>query len=82
MVDIDTTGEQSLHQVISRLAKRGVTFAISRANPHTVSLLSQYHLLELIGKERLYPTNRHAIAAFRRSPESAIAEPDSIPLQP
>ena len=65
IVDIDTTGEQALHQVASRLAKRGVTFAISRANPHTVSLLSQYHLLDLIGKHRLYPTNRHAIAAFR-----------------
>jgi len=31
----------------------------------TSALLSRYHLLELIGEERLYPTNRHAIAAFR-----------------
>jgi MFS superfamily sulfate permease-like transporter len=66
MVDIDTTGEQSLHQVVSRLAKRGVTFAVSRANQQTRSLLAQYHLLDLIGENRLYPTNRHAIAAFRR----------------
>jgi hypothetical protein len=28
--------------------------------------LARYHLLELIGENRLYPTNRHAIAAFRR----------------
>jgi SulP family sulfate permease len=66
MVDIDTTGEETLHQVLTSLAKRGVTIAISRANQSTASLLSHYHLLELIGENRLYPTNRHVIAAFRR----------------
>ena len=65
LVDIDTTGEQSLHQVVTSLAKRGVTFAVSRASQQTRALLSQYHLLHLIGENRLYPTNRHAIAAFR-----------------
>ncbi|MBK9062921.1 MAG: SulP family inorganic anion transporter [Acidobacteria bacterium] len=66
MVDIDTTGEQALHEVASRLAKRGVIFAISRANQSTLSWLSRYHLLTLIGKDRLYPTNRHAAQAFRQ----------------
>jgi hypothetical protein len=28
--------------------------------------LAHYHLMELIGENRLYPTNRHAIAAFRQ----------------
>jgi len=66
MVDIDTTGEETLHQVLMSLAKRGVTIAISRANQSTASLLAHYHLLKLISENRLYPTNRHAIAAFRR----------------
>jgi sulfate permease, SulP family len=66
MVDIDTSGEQVLHQVLQWLANRGVTVAVSRANQTTVALLSQYHLLKLIGENRLYPTNRHAIEAFRR----------------
>jgi len=66
MVDIDITGEEVLHQVLTWLAKRGVTVAVSRANQSTVALLTHYHLLELIGKDRIYPTNRHAIAAFRR----------------
>jgi sulfate permease, SulP family len=65
IVDIDTTGEQALHQVVSRLAKRGVIFAVSRTNPQTRSLLAQYQILTLIGENRLYPTNRHAITAFR-----------------
>jgi len=66
MVDIDTTGEEALHQVLTWLAKRGVTVAVSRANQSTAALLAHYHLLELIGEKRIYPTNRHAIAAFRK----------------
>jgi SulP family sulfate permease len=65
MVDIDATGEEVLHQVFAWLAKRGVTVALSRANQPTTALLARYHLLELIGENRRYPTNRHAIAAFR-----------------
>jgi high affinity sulfate transporter 1 len=66
MVDIDTSGAEVLHQVLSRSAERGVTVAISRPNESMAALLAQYHLLELIGENRLYPTNRHAIAAFRQ----------------
>ena len=46
------------------LAERGVTVAVSRANHSTAELLSRYHLLELIGENRPYPTNRHAIAFY------------------
>jgi len=43
-----------------------VTVAISRANAPTAAWLAQYDLLELIGEDRLYPTNRHAVAAYRQ----------------
>jgi MFS superfamily sulfate permease-like transporter len=66
MVDIDTSGAEVLQQVLSRSADSGVTVAISRANASMAALLAQYHLLDLIGENRLYPTNRHAIAAFRQ----------------
>ncbi len=66
MVDIDTTGLETLHQVLTMLSKRGVTVAVSRANQSTAALLANYHLMHLIGENRLYPTNRHAIAAFRK----------------
>jgi high affinity sulfate transporter 1 len=66
MNDMDTTGEETLHHVLTRLSKRGVTVAVSRANPSTIELLKHYHLLKLIGENRLYPTNRHAIEAFRK----------------
>ena len=74
MVDIDTTGEEALHQVLTWLAKRGVTVAVSRANQSTAALLRHYHLLKLIGENRLYPTNRHAIAAFRQETGQATPE--------
>jgi len=74
MVDIDTTGEEVLHQVLTWLANLGVTVALSRANQPTSALLAHYHLLELIGKNRLYLTNRHAIAAFRRETGQTMPE--------
>jgi MFS superfamily sulfate permease-like transporter len=76
MVDIDTSGEEVLHQVLTWLAKQGVTVAVSRANQPTAALLEKYHLMKLIGENRLYPTNRHAIAAFRQ--ETGLATPETI----
>jgi SulP family sulfate permease len=73
MVDIDTTGEETLHQVLTWLTKRGVTVALSRANESTFALLAHYHLLDLIGKNRFYPTNRHAIVAFRKETGKAVS---------
>ena len=64
MVDIDTTGAEVLHQALTLLADRGVAFAVARANPHLRPLLQRYGLLELIGESRMYPTNRHAVAAL------------------
>ena len=66
MNDMDTTGAETMHQVLTGLVGRGVSVAASRANPSTTALFRHYHLLELIGEKRLYPTNRHVIAAFRK----------------
>jgi len=74
MNDMDTTGAETMHQVLTWLAKRGVTVAVSRANPSTTELLRHYHLLELIGENRLYPTNRHTISAFREERRHAVSE--------
>jgi sulfate permease, SulP family len=64
--DIDSTGAEVLHQVLTLLANRGVAIALARANPQLPALLKRYDLLELIGENRLYPTNRHAVAALRQ----------------
>jgi MFS superfamily sulfate permease-like transporter len=64
VTDIDTTGAEVLHQVIALLTNRGVTLAVARANPQLPALLKRYGLLELIGENRMYPTNRHAVAGL------------------
>jgi MFS superfamily sulfate permease-like transporter len=69
MVDVDTTGAEVLRQAIGMVTKRGIVFAVSRANPALRSWLERYELMGLIDPERLYPTNRHAAAAFREDPE-------------
>jgi MFS superfamily sulfate permease-like transporter len=76
--DMDTTGAETLHQVLRWLADRNVSVAVSRANPGTTALLRHYHLLELIGDNRLYPTNRHALAAFRQETGKATAETSMV----
>jgi SulP family sulfate permease len=74
MVDVDTTGAEVLRQAITMLKKKNITFAISRADRAFRSWLERYHLIELIEPNRFYPTNRHAVQAFRQSLESATAE--------
>ena len=77
IVDIDTSGAEVLRQILSRLTDGGVTVALSRAHPELLSLLKRYDLLESIGDEHVYPTNRHAIAAFRQAHEQP--EPEGKP---
>jgi MFS superfamily sulfate permease-like transporter len=64
--DIDTTGADTLRRVLSCLEARGLTFAISRLSPSVRSLLVRYELLDEIGDEHLFETNRDALEAFQR----------------
>ena len=64
--DMDTTGEEAMRQVLTMLAERDVTFAVSRCSTPLQSILKEYGLLDEIGRERLYDTNRDAVADFRR----------------
>ena len=76
MVDVDTTGAQVLGQLITMLDGRGITFAVSRADRSLRSWLERSELMDPIDKNRFYPTNRHAAAAFRKDSVQAGAEAD------
>ena len=65
MVDVDTTGAEVLRQAITQFADRGITFAVSRADRSFRAWLEKYELMKLIDPGRFYPTNRHAVKAFR-----------------
>ena len=56
-----------------------MTVALSRANPELLDWLKRYHLLESIGDEHIYPTNRHALAAYRD--EYDLPSPQRGPAQ-
>ncbi len=79
MVDIDTSGAEVLHQVLSEMADRRVTVALSRANPELLDWLKRYNLLESIGDDHIYPTNRHALEAYRD--EYDLPSPQRGPAQ-
>jgi high affinity sulfate transporter 1 len=76
ITDIDTTGQEALEQTIEHLKKKGITFAIARAGDPIPSLLKHYKLLELMGEDRVYPTNHAAVAAFAR--ETGRPLPNSV----
>jgi MFS superfamily sulfate permease-like transporter len=65
VADVDSTGAEALHEALKLLANRGVTVAVSRANKPFIKWLKNYDLFEAIGDDRFYPTNRHALAAYR-----------------
>jgi MFS superfamily sulfate permease-like transporter len=69
ITDVDTTGAGVLKQAITMLARRKITFAVTRADQPFRSWLEKYHLMPLIDPARLYPTNRHAAEAFRSEAE-------------
>ena len=74
--DIDTTGAGALQQVLTLLDKRNITFALSRVNDPLPELLERYELLDQIGEEHIYPTNRATVKAFYA--ETGNPVPDNV----
>jgi MFS superfamily sulfate permease-like transporter len=66
MLDVDTTGAETLREVLDLLSERGIAAAISRASPRLTASLQQFGLLEMIAEDKRYPTDRHALEAYRR----------------
>ncbi|MDX6744160.1 SulP family inorganic anion transporter [Actinocorallia sp. A-T 12471] len=61
ITDVDTTGAQTLHEVVRTLGDRGVVFAVSRATGPLRDLLAHYGLADL----PYYASNRAALDAYR-----------------
>lgn len=72
--DIDTTGAEALRVLIESYKKKGVTFAMSRASEPIPDLLRTYELMDEIGEEHLFVSNREAAAAFDRVAHAKIAD--------
>lgn len=70
--DIDTTGLEALENVIELLRERGVRFAVSRAYSPVPGLLAHYGLLDHIGADNIFETNRAAVAAADQRGEGSV----------
>ena len=58
---IDATGLRMLTELIESLRKESITFVFARLHDHTGEHLEEAGVLELVGKDHLYPTVRAAV---------------------
>jgi MFS superfamily sulfate permease-like transporter len=63
--DIDTTGVETLEGIITLLRSNNIALAVSRAKQPVPDLLRHYGLLDEIGEEKLFETNREALVAMQ-----------------
>jgi high affinity sulfate transporter 1 len=64
VTDIDPTASDALAESVAELHKNGKVIGIARASAPIQSLLDLYGITEAIGAERIYPSNRAALAAY------------------
>jgi SulP family sulfate permease len=65
MGDIDYSGADTIRQIQAELASNGITLVISDPGPRVREQLDTYGLTSLIGADRVYPTLRALVAAYR-----------------
>ncbi len=64
ITDVDTTGVQTLEELLDDLDEFGVTFAPARLRNAIRAVLDSAGLIERIGEENIYPEVDDGVAAF------------------
>ncbi len=64
MIDVDTTAADILGELIDELRAREIEFAVAEIKHPVAEHLARYGLIDLIGKENLYPTIGSAVHAY------------------
>ncbi|MVU78321.1 sulfate permease [Nocardia sp. ET3-3] len=65
-VEVDLTALDAVEQLRAELTARGTVFAMARVKQDLLRALGAAGLVERIGADRLFPTLRTAVAAYRR----------------
>jgi len=60
--EIDTTGEEMLHDLVTRLDKMGIELVFARAKAPLVSMFDRMHLTELLGNKTQFRTRTKALS--------------------
>lgn len=64
VTDIDPTASEALAELVAELRENDKVLGIARASAPIQSLLDLYGITQAIGTERIYPSNRAALAAY------------------
>jgi high affinity sulfate transporter 1 len=64
---LDFTGAEALEQVRSELVAQGITFAVARPRGRFDAMLHRSGLAERIGANRIFPSVRSAVQAYRET---------------
>jgi MFS superfamily sulfate permease-like transporter len=64
VTDVDPTASEALADSIAMLHEHGQVLGIARASQPVAYLLDLYGITASIGEDRMYPSNRAALAAF------------------
>lgn len=63
--DIDYTGAQALGRLSAQLNADDIQFCLAHVSPRLRSILKKYGLIDLIGKENIFPSLGQAIEAYK-----------------
>ena len=61
--DIDASGEEALSLLVDRVRSSGVEISFSGVNEAVLQVLERTHLIERIGRDRIFPTMERAVRA-------------------
>jgi MFS superfamily sulfate permease-like transporter len=62
--DIDASGEEALSLLVDRVRSSGVEISFSGVNESVMQVLERTHLIERIGRDRIFPTMERAVRAI------------------
>jgi len=77
--DIDASGEEALSLLVDRVRSSGVEISFSGVNESVLKVLERTHLIERIGRDRVFPTMERAVRAVYDDAHAQRHE-DSCPL--
>jgi MFS superfamily sulfate permease-like transporter len=77
--DIDASGEEALSLLVDRVRSSGVEISFSGVNESVLHVLERTHLIERIGRTRIFATMEHAVRAVYDEAHAAGNE-ESCPL--
>jgi len=79
---LDASGEEVLHHVISRLRNNGITVVFSGLKKQVLDTLERTGLRKTIGEENIFPTADQALESIYSQLDAAAGGPVFCPLRP